>query len=169
MLFRTYDEVVPSFLLFLEELDIEQHKCNFTKTHLWKPYSCRLLFVVEQSYILPGRLKTFLTIELNHNQKQGYLWISPCLQIYCILQEGLATHQRNYHWDKRKGEDIQLQSGEQVRAGKRLKTEVGKSVLGRDEASALYKKWSKAHQTRIVPVGQKEDGKTPYVPGIGDR
>ena len=85
------------------------------------------------------------------------------------LQEGLATHQRNYHWDKRKRRYIQLQPGEQVRAGKRLKTESGKSVLGKGEASGVYKKWSKAHQTRIMPVGQKEDEKFPYVPGIGDR
>ena len=50
-----------------------------------------------------------------------------------------------------------------------MKTESGKSVLGKGEASGLYKKWSKAHQTRIMPVGQKEDEKVPYVPGIGDR
>lgn len=89
---------------------------------------------------------------------------------HCLsLQEGLTKHQRNYHWDKRKRQYIQLQPGEQVVAGKRLKTESGKSVKGKTEASGLYKKWSRAHQARVMPVGQKEDEKSPYVPGIADR
>ena len=85
------------------------------------------------------------------------------------MQEGLTKHQRNYHWDKRKRRYVQLQPGEQVIAGKRLKTESGKSMRGKQEASGLYKKWSKAHQAKVMPVGQKEDDRAPNVAGMGDR
>ena len=81
----------------------------------------------------------------------------------------MAKQQRNYHWDKRKRRYVQLQPGEQVMAGKRMRTESGASVRGKGEASGLYKKWSKAHQTRIMPVGQQEDDKAPSVAGMEDR
>ena len=90
---------------------------------------------------------------------------SVCLQ----PQEGMAQQSRQFHWDKRKRQYIQLQPGEKVKAGKRLKTESGASVAAKKGPSGLYKKWSKAHQTRIAPVGQMEDEKAGDGSGLADR
>ena len=84
-------------------------------------------------------------------------------------QEGMAQQSRQFHWDKRKRQYIQLQPGEKVKAGKRLKTESGASVAAKKGPSGLYKKWSKAHQTRIAPVGQMEDEKAGDGSGLADR
>ena len=84
-------------------------------------------------------------------------------------QEGMAQQSRQFHWDKRKRQYIQLQPGEKVKAGKRLKTESGASVAAKKGPSGLYKKWSKAHQTRIAPVGQMEDEKAGDSSGLADR
>lgn len=100
------------------------------------------------------------------------------LQLYltwgCVfsLQAGLSQQARQFHWDKRKRRYIQLQPGEQLKAGKRMKggnnglTPAKKSK----EGVGLYKKWSRAHQTKVTPVGQLEDSKAGSISsGLADR
>lgn len=80
----------------------------------------------------------------------------------------MAQQARQYHWDKRKRRYIQLQPGEQLKAGKRTKAEVGAGA--RKGPSGLYKKWSRAHQSRVAPVGQMEDSKASSLgSGVKDR
>lgn len=71
----------------------------------------------------------------------------------------MASQQKRHHWDKRKRRYIQLQPKEEVKAGKRLKTESGaKSAGGDDAPSGLYQKWVKTNKRRVAPAGQEENG-----------
>lgn len=81
----------------------------------------------------------------------------------------MAQQQRRFHWDKRKKQYVQLQPNEQVLAGKRVRTESGNHAKGEGKSSGLYRKWSKAHHTKILPVGLPEDEHAPNVKGLGDR
>lgn len=68
---------------------------------------------------------------------------------------------KRYHWDKRKRQYVQLQPNEQVKAGRRMRTESGKSthLRDRDGGKGQYAKWAKQHQSRIAGAGQSEDPK----------
>lgn len=80
----------------------------------------------------------------------------------------MAQQSRQFHWDKRKRRYVQLQPGEQVKAGKRLKMESGGRA--KKEATGLYKKWVRAHQTKVAPLGQLEDSKAASLgSGMADR
>lgn len=85
------------------------------------------------------------------------------------MQAGMAQQQRRFHWDKRKRQYVQLQPNERVFAGKRIKTESGGHTKGQAKSSGLYKKWSKAHHTKIMPVGVPEDDHAPHVQGLNNR
>ena len=89
--------------------------------------------------------------------------------LHAMLQEGMVEQRRNFHWDKRKKQYVQLQPGEKLRAGKRMRTESGASVLSKNEPSGIYQKWSRAHQTKIAPTGQLEDAKAGNGAGLADR
>lgn len=70
----------------------------------------------------------------------------------------MASQQKRHHWDKRKRRYIQLQPKEEVKAGKRLKTESGARAKSNNAPSGLYEKWAKAHKRRIATPGEEENG-----------
>ena len=70
----------------------------------------------------------------------------------------MASQQKRHHWDKRKRRYIQLQPKEEVKAGKRLKTESGARTKSDDGPSGLYQKWAKAHKRRVATPGEEENG-----------
>ena len=81
----------------------------------------------------------------------------------------MAQQSRRFHWDKRSKKYVQLQPNEQVLAGKRIRTESGSHAKGEGKSSGLYRKWAKAHHTKIQPVGLPEDDHAPKVHGLSDR
>lgn len=81
----------------------------------------------------------------------------------------MAQQQRRFHWDKRKRQYVQLQPNEKVLAGKRIRTESGSHAKAGGQSSGLYKKWSKAHHAKVMPVGLQEDDHAPRVHGLSDR
>ena len=70
----------------------------------------------------------------------------------------MASQQKRHHWDKRKRRYIQLQPKEEVKAGKRLKTESGARAVGGDAPSGLYQKWVKTNKRRVGHAGEEENG-----------
>ena len=70
----------------------------------------------------------------------------------------MASQQKRHHWDKRKRRYIQLQPKEEVKAGKRLKTESGAKTAGDDAPSGLYQEWVKTNKRRVAPAGEEENG-----------
>ena len=88
---------------------------------------------------------------------RGLMLASPALIIEGCVQAGLASQQRRFHWDKRKRAYVQLQSGEQVKAGKRMRVESGALVAGKAQPSGMYQRWSRATQLRVAAPGDLED------------
>ena len=70
----------------------------------------------------------------------------------------MGSLQKRHHWDKRKRRYIQLQPKEEVKAGKRLKTESGAKANGPDTPSGLYQKWVKTNKRRVAHAGEEENG-----------
>ena len=70
----------------------------------------------------------------------------------------MTSLQKRHHWDKRKRRYIQLQPKEEVKAGKRLKTESGARAIGQDAPSGLYQKWVKTNKRRVAHAGEEENG-----------
>lgn len=70
----------------------------------------------------------------------------------------MGSLQKRHHWDKRKRRYIQLQPKEEVKAGKRLKTESGAKATGPDAPSGLYQKWVKTNKRRVAHAGEEENG-----------
>lgn len=70
----------------------------------------------------------------------------------------MTSLQKRHHWDKRKRRYIQLQPKEEVKAGKRLKTESGAKATGQDAPSGLYQKWVKTNKRRVAHAGEEENG-----------
>ncbi|KAL3143989.1 hypothetical protein ABBQ32_003797 [Trebouxia sp. C0010 RCD-2024] len=70
----------------------------------------------------------------------------------------MASLQKRHHWDKRKRRYIQLQPKEEVKAGKRVKTESGATATGPDAPSGLYQKWVKTNKRRVSHAGEEENG-----------
>lgn len=85
------------------------------------------------------------------------------------MQAGLASQQRRFHWDKRKRAYVQLQSGEQVKAGKRMRVESGALVAGKAQPSGMYQRWSRATQLRVAAPGDLEDPSAKPHPNLADR
>lgn len=74
------------------------------------------------------------------------------------MQDTIAGAQKRHHWDKKKRRYIQLQPKEEIKAGKRLKTESGAKATGDDGPSGLYQKWAKANKKRVTHTGEEESG-----------
>ena len=70
----------------------------------------------------------------------------------------MQSLQKRHHWDKKKRRYIQLQPKEEIKAGKRLKTESGAKTTGDDAPSGLYQKWAKANKKRVTHAGEEESG-----------
>ena len=85
------------------------------------------------------------------------------------VQAGLASQQRRFHWDKRKRAYVQLQSGEQVKAGKRMRVESGALVAGKAQPSGMYQRWSRATQLRVAAPGDLEDPAAKPHANLADR
>ena len=85
------------------------------------------------------------------------------------VQAGLASQQRRFHWDKRKRAYVQLQSGEQVKAGKRMRVESGALVAGKAQPSGMYQRWSRATQLRVAAPGDLEDPSAKPHANLADR
>ena len=64
---------------------------------------------------------------------------------------------------------MQLQPSEQVVAGRRIRNESGSRAKDGGKSSGLYKRWSRAHHAKVLPVGLPEDDHAPHVNGLGDR
>lgn len=94
---------------------------------------------------------------------------SLALIIECCVQAGLASQQRRFHWDKRKRAYVQLQSGEQVKAGKRMRVESGALVAGKAQPSGMYQRWSRATQLRVAAPGDLEDPSAKPHANLADR
>ena len=75
-----------------------------------------------------------------------------------MVQDTMGSLQKRHHWDKRKRRYIQLQPKEEVKAGKRLKTESGAKATGPDAPSGLYQKWVKTNKRRVAHAGEEENG-----------
>ena len=91
------------------------------------------------------------------------------LMIEGCVQAGLASQQRRFHWDKRKRAYVQLQSGEQVKAGKRMRVESGALVAGKAQPSGMYQRWSRATQLRVAAPGDLEDPSAKPHANLADR
>ncbi len=74
------------------------------------------------------------------------------------MQDTMQSLQKRHHWDKKKRRYIQLQPKEEIKAGKRLKTESGAKTTGDDAPSGLYQKWAKANKKRVTHAGEEESG-----------
>ena len=81
----------------------------------------------------------------------------------------MASQQRRFHWDKRKRAYVQLQSGEQVKAGKRMRVESGALVAGKAQPSGMYQRWSRATQLRVAAPGDLEDPSAKPHASLADR
>ena len=78
-----------------------------------------------------------------------------------LWQAGLAAQQRQFHWDKRRRQYVQLQPGEQVQAGKRKRTESGKlgaKKKGDGASGGIYKKWVRSSKLRVPAAGELMEG-----------
>ena len=82
--------------------------------------------------------------------------------IVCTMQDTLASQQKRHHWDKRKRRYIQLQPNEEVKAGKRLRTESGARAQPEDAPSGLYQKWAKANKRHVVHGSQEGSSAAAY-------
>jgi len=75
-------------------------------------------------------------------------------------QEELSKQKRQFHWDKRSRRYICLPDGEQVKSGKRVKTESGVKVSKKEKDSGkFYETWTKQQRMRIQTTGAPEDPK----------
>ncbi|KAL4439981.1 hypothetical protein ABPG75_002982 [Micractinium tetrahymenae] len=71
--------------------------------------------------------------------------------------DGMRAQSRaSYHWDKRSKKYVKLQTGEAVKAGKRVKIESG--AKGSKGPSGIYKKWAKKTRLRVAVGGSEEAG-----------
>lgn len=74
----------------------------------------------------------------------------------------MVMQKRRFHFDKRKRRYVQLQPDEKVQAGKRKRTESGKTPKSSaDESTGVYKKWMRKSKLRVPAVGELADNKAP--------
>ena len=99
-----------------------------------------------------GSCCTFQALDQKQQQNNMSSWH------IMVMQDTIASQQKRHHWDKRKRRYIQLQPKEEVKAGKRMKTESGAKAKGDDAPSGLYQKWAKAHKRRVATPGEEESG-----------
>ena len=81
----------------------------------------------------------------------------------------MAAQQRRFHWDKRKRQYVQLQPGERVKAGKRMRVESGALVSAKAQPSGMYERWSRATQLRVAAPGDIEDPGAKQHGNLADR
>ena len=81
----------------------------------------------------------------------------------------MASQQRRFHWDKRKRQYVQLQPGEKLKAGKRMRVESGALVAGKAQPSGMYERWSRATQLRVAAPGDIEDPAAKQPTNLADR
>ena len=85
------------------------------------------------------------------------------------LHDTLASQQKRHHWDKRKRRYIQLQPNEEVKAGKRMRTESGARGVSEDAPSGLYQKWAKANKRHVVRGAQEDSSAAAYSKDLANR
>ena len=96
--------------------------------------------------------------------------LEASLQSFIVaMQDTLASQQKRHHWDKRKRRYIQLQPNEEVKAGKRLRTESGARATPDDAPSGLYQKWAKANKRHVVHGAQDDSSGAAYSKDLSNR
>lgn len=106
---------------------------------------------------------------IHSQQSQGALHAALIPVGLIVLQDTLASQQKRHHWDKRKRRYIQLQPNEEVKAGKRLRTESGGRGVSEDAPSGLYQKWAKANKRHVVHGAQENSSAAAYSKDLANR
>ena len=70
----------------------------------------------------------------------------------------MASQQRRFHWDSRKRRYIQMQPGEEVKAGKRRAKD---GSAAKQHETGLYKKWMKHSKMRMPTAGEDTESARP--------